>query len=34
MDLVMQYVNGFLWGAGFVTAAVIAKALFNVGLCG
>lgn len=29
----MQYVNGFLFGAGFVTAAVVIKLLLHVGVC-
>lgn len=30
----MQYLNGFLFGAGFVTAAVIFKLLLHVSACG
>ena len=29
----MSYVNGFLFGAGFITAAVIFKVLLHVGIC-
>lgn len=30
----MQYVNGFLFGAGFITAAVIFKVILHVSICG
>ncbi len=30
----MQFVNGFLFGTGFVIAAVVLRALFHVGICG
>lgn len=30
----MQYVNGFLFGAGMITAAVIMKVLLHVSVCG
>lgn len=30
----MEYVNGLLFGAGFVTAAVIFKLLLHVSVCG
>lgn len=29
----MQYVSGLLFGAGFITAAVIFKVLLHVGIC-
>lgn len=32
METGMQYVNGLLFGAGFMTAAVIFKVLFHVSL--
>lgn len=30
----MQYVNGLLFGAGFITAAAIFKVLLHVQICG
>ncbi len=30
----MQFISGFLFGAGFVTAAVIFKVLLHVSVCG
>lgn len=33
-DIGMSYVNGFLFGAGFVTAAIIFKVLLHVSVCG
>lgn len=30
----MQYVNGLLFGAGFITASAIFKVLLHVGICG
>lgn len=30
----MQALNGFLFGAGFVAAAVVIKVLLHVGICG
>lgn len=33
MEIAMQYVNGFLFGAGFITAAVIFKVLLRVSIC-
>lgn len=30
----MQYVNGLLFGAGFITAVVIFKVLLHVSICG
>lgn len=30
----MQFVNGFLFGSGFVVAAVIIKMLLHVSICG
>lgn len=33
MDLVNQYVNGFLFGAGFITAAIVIKLIFHVSIC-
>lgn len=29
----MQYINGLLFGAGFITAAVILKVLLHVSVC-
>lgn len=29
----MQYVNGFLFGAGFLTAVTIFKVVLHIGLC-
>jgi len=31
---IMSYVNGLLFGAGFITAALIMKVLFHTGICG
>lgn len=33
MDLVIQAVNGFMFGAGFTIAIVVIKILFHVGVC-
>lgn len=30
----MSYVNGLLFGAGFITAAVLFKMLLHVSMCG
>lgn len=30
----MQFVNGLLFGAGFVVAAVVIKVMLHVGVCG
>lgn len=30
----MQYVNGLLFGAGFITAAIIFKVLLHMSMCG
>lgn len=30
----MQFVNGLLFGAGFVVAAVVIKLILHVGICG
>ncbi len=30
----MQYVNGFLFGLGIMTAAVIFKVVLHIGICG
>lgn len=30
----MQFVNGLLFGAGFVVAAVVIKVILHVGVCG
>lgn len=30
----MQYVSGLLFGAGFITAAIIFKVLLHVSMCG
>lgn len=34
METGMQYVNGFVWGLGLLTAAIVFKVLFHTGLCG
>lgn len=33
-ETTMQYVNGLIWGAGFMTAIVIFKVLLHVNICG
>lgn len=33
MDLVHQYINGLLFGAGFITAAWIFKIVFHIAIC-
>jgi len=33
-EIAMQYVNGLLFGAGFITAAAIFKVLLHVSVCG
>lgn len=30
----MQFVNGLLFGSGFIVAAVVIKVLLHVGVCG
>jgi hypothetical protein len=30
----MTYVNGFLFGAGMITAAIVIKLVLHVGVCG
>lgn len=30
----MSFVNGLLFGAGFVVAAVVIKVILHVGICG
>lgn len=30
----MQFVNGLLFGSGFVVAAVVIKVILHVGICG
>ncbi len=34
MNVGLNYVNGLLFGAGFLTAVVIFKVLLHVGICG
>lgn len=33
MEIGMQFINGFLFGSGFITAAVIFKVLLHVSIC-
>lgn len=30
----MQFINGLLFGSGFVIAAVVIKVILHVGICG
>ena len=33
-EIGMTYVNGLLWGGGFMTAVVIFKVLLHISVCG